>query len=376
MALKCSIERDIFYEGLNHLQNVTSKKSTMVILYNILIETGTNELVLTATDGEIALRITIPAEIKEQGSITIPAKKIFEIVRESGPDPISIEEKENSWVHILTGRSTYNLAGMPADEFPQFPSFDNDNLSNLESFIFQELIDKTFFSIAGEQENVYTLTSVLLKKEQRNGKTLLTMVSSDGHRLSLMEKEIAGDLQSLQLEETTLIPRKGIQEWKKFCDLHDTVDIAVQQKKLIIKDQDAILVIRLKDGEFPNYHAIIQAVNTSFHMKANRRLFLDALKRINLFTEDVFNTISFQLGDKTMVLSSQNGDLGNARDEMSVDYSGDPLKLGFNCRYFIETLQVMDGETLEVYVSSEATPCMIKSEEDEGFISIIMPMQL
>lgn len=376
MALKCTVERDHFYEGLNSLQNITSKKGTLAILLNVLIETSNDGLILTGTDMEIALRIIIPAKIEEEGTITIPAKKVFEIVRESGPDSITIEEKENSWVHIVTGQSSYNLAGMPGNEFPQFPEYDEDNFVSIESYIFQELIEKTIYSIAGEQESVYTLTSVLLRKEVIDDKTKLKMISSDGHRLTVMEKDIPDSLDNLQPGETTLIPKKGVQEWKKFCDAHDSFEIALEDKKIILKDDNATMIIRLKDGEFPNYKAIIDAVNQTYCMKIRRQPFLESLKRINLFTEDLFHTISFELESDHMILSSQNVELGNARDEMSVEYNGQPLKLGFNCRYFIETLQVMEGEIVNVYVNSDASPCLLNSDEDQGFTSIIMPMHL
>jgi DNA polymerase III subunit beta len=136
------------------------------------------------------------------------------------------------------------------------------------------------------------------------------------------------------------------------------------------------MVIRLKHGEFPQYTAIINAVELTNCLKIKRVPFLDSLKRINIFTEDIFHTIQLKIEKNQMVLSSQNADLGNAKDELSITYDGQPLTLGFNCRYFIEALQVMDCETVEAYINSNSSPCLMKSDEDQGFISIIMPMQL
>ncbi len=376
MSLKCSVLRNDLIEGLSSLQNITNKRGTLAILSNVLIEATSNGLILTGTDLEVGLRLFVPAEVENIGSLTLPSKKIFEIVRESGSVDILFEETDNSWVKIKAGASTYNLAGIASEEFPAFPEFDEDSFTSFEAFIFLDLIDKVIFSIAGEQENIYSLTSVLMEKEKREGLSYLKMISSDGHRLSIMEKDVAVDVDNFYLNDVTLIPKKGIQELRKFCENRDTVDISFEKKQMVIRDGDAVMVIRLKQGEFPQYQAIVNSVSLDNCIRISRVPFLESLKRINLFTEDIFHTIQLQLEGDTMILTSQNADIGNAKDEQKIDYSGVPLKLGFNCRYFIETLQVMECETVAAYINSENSPCLMKSEEDKGFVSIVMPMQL
>lgn len=376
MPLKFTVTKNDFLEGLNSLQNITNKKGTLAILSNVLIESTTGGLLLTGTDLEVGLRLSIPSEIHSEGSFTLPSKKIFEIVRESGSDIISVEEMDNSWVIIKAGLSTYNLAGMPSDEFPEFPDYEKDFFVSFESHVFLELIEKIIFSIANEQENIYSLTSVLFEKDKIGETKYLRMVSSDGHRLSIMEKEVPADIDKLNLNTVTLIPKKGIHEWKKFCENRDIVEISFEQKQLVLRDSGAVMVIRLKGGEFPQYSAIVEAIELTNCLKIKRIPFLESLKRINLFTEDIYHTIQLKVERDTMILSSQNADLGNAKDEQTISYGGEPLTLGFNCRYFIETLGVMDCETVEAYINSNSSPCLMKSEEDTGFISIIMPMQL
>lgn len=376
MTLKCTVLRSELIEGLNSLQNITNKRATLAILANILIETTNDALILTGTDLEVGLRIHVPAEIHDQGTLTLPSKKIFEIVRESGSDSISIEETENSWVVITAGLSTYNLAGMASDEFPAFPKYDESKLVSFDAGVFSQLIDKIIYSIANEQENVYSLTNVLFEAEKRDERSYLRMISSDGHRLSIIEKYVETDVENLQLNPITLIPKKGIQEIKKFCELVDTIEISFEEKQMVVKNEESTMVIRLKQGEFPQYRAIVDAVQLENKIEIDRTPFLDSLKRINLFTEDIFHTIQFEIKDGEMILTSQNADLGNAKDIQSVEYAGEPLLLGFNCRYFIDTLQVMECDTVEAYINSNNSPCLLKSDVDEGFISIIMPMQL
>ncbi len=376
MTLNCSILQNDFIDGLNKLQNITNKRVTLAILSNILIETTNNSLILTGTDLEVGLRVEVPAEIHDQGTLTLPSKKIFEIVRESGSDTITIQETENSWVIISAGHSTYNLAGMPSDEYPEFPEYEEDNFVSFEAGIFTDLIDKVIFSIANEEENAYSLTNVLFEAEKKEGKSYLRMISSDGHRLSIMEKDVSTDINLLNLDSGTLIPKKGVQELKKFCENRDSIEISFEKKQLIARDSDAVMVIRLKKGEFPQYDAIVNAIQLDNKIQIERGPFLDSLKRINLFTEDIFHTIQLEIENGKMILSSQNVDLGNAKDIQNIQYDGEPLILGFNCRYFIDALQVMECDTVDAYINSNNSPCLLRSDVDEGFLGIIMPMQL
>ncbi|HIP40101.1 MAG TPA: DNA polymerase III subunit beta [Desulfocapsa sulfexigens] len=376
MTLNCIVSRSDLMEGLNSLQNITNKRATLAILSNVLIESTDDGLILTGTDLEVGLRVKVPAEIHDQGLLTLPSKKVFEIVRESGTDSITIQETENSWVIVSAGLSTYNLAGMPSDEFPEFPEFDEDNFVSFEAGIFADLIDKVIFSVANEEENAYSLTNVLFETEKKDDRSYVRMISSDGHRLSIMEKDVAADIDLLNIQSGTLIPKKGIQELKKFCYNCDTVELSFEEKQLVARDNESIMVIRLKKGEFPQYSAIVDAVQLENKIQIERNPFLDSLKRINLFTEDIFHTIQLEIENGKMILTSQNVDLGNAKDVQDVKYDGEPLLLGFNCRYFIDALQVMECDVVDAYINSNNSPCLMKSDIDEGFLSIIMPMQL
>jgi len=137
---------------------------------------------------------------------------------------------------------------MANDEFPEFPFYEEDSFLKFETYIFLELIEKVIYSIANEQENIYSLTSVLFEKEKIEDTHYLKMVSSDGHRLSIMQKDVAVDLDEMKLNDVTLIPKKGIQEWKKFCEGRDTIEVSFEEKQLVLRDDKAVMVIRLKSG--------------------------------------------------------------------------------------------------------------------------------
>lgn len=376
MAFHFNIARENFLHAISAQQNITSKKGTLAILSNVLIVVEQDKIIMTCTDLEIGLKQVLPAEVMETGNLTLPAKKLFEIARESNSETISFQEEENNWVEITTGSSLYKLAGMVADEYPHFPEYDEEAMVAVDASVMVDLIDKTIFSIAMDNENIYSLTAALLRREEVGEQVFLKIISSDGHRLTIMTKEVDENIKGLLLNPVTLIPRRGIQEIRKFSEDKDTLRFGIEKKQAVLKSEDSLLVIRLMEGDFPDFQGVIDVISRENFIEINRLLFLESLKRINLFTEDMFRAVKIEVGDNHMLLSSQNADFGSAKDELDVIYSGEPLSLVFNCRYFIDTLQVMEGDIVKLTISSDESPCLVTSEEDEGFLSIVMPMKL
>jgi DNA polymerase-3 subunit beta len=377
MTLSINVSKEDFLPALNSLQSITGKKGTMAVLANVLIQTQDNFIELIATDLEVGIKRNVAAEILTPGAMTLPAKILYEIVRESGSDSIKIEEKDKNWARIKAGSSMYNLAGTTSEEYPDFPEYQEEMLVSLPSELLRELIEKTIFSVAQERESNYTLTGILLEKEKnKEGINFLRMVSSDGHRLSIMEKELDKDNTDILIEKNTLIPRKGVSEIKKICEGHKNILLGADKKQLVVKTINSLMIVRLMNGEFPDYRSIVNVIEKEKFIEIERSGFLESLKRTNLFTEDTFNAIQLSVKENKLVLSSQNMDFGNAKDEMKINYSGEPLDIGFNCRYFIDTLQVMKSEMIKAFINSDQSPCLIEGNEDPGFISIIMPMKI
>ena len=376
MAFRFNINREDLLKAIGSQQNITNKKGTLAILSNILVEVLPNHIVLTGTDLEIGLKQNVAAEVLETGSLTLPAKKLFELARESSSPIISFQEIDNYWVEIAAGSSLYRLAGMVADEFPQFPVYDEQAMVRMDGAVVADLVDKTSFSIAQDKENMFTLTAALLQKVKEGEQLYLKMITSDGHRLTIMSQEVDAAVDALTLKPVTLIPRRGVQEIRKFCENKNSFFFGIEEKQAVLKDEDALLIIRLMDGDFPDFQVLLGSLSRDNVIQIDRLRFLESLKRINLFTEDMFHAIKIEIQDNKMVLSSQNADFGSAKDEFQVVYNGSPMSLGFNCRYFIESLQVMEGNSITASISSQESPCVITSEEDKGFLSVIMPMKL
>ena len=372
MTLSINVSKEDFLAALNSLQSIIGKKGTMAVLSNVLIQTQENYIELIATDLEVGIKRNVAAEILSPGAITLPAKILFEIVRESGSDSLKIEEKDKNWAHIKAGSSMYNLAGTASEEYPDFPEYNEDSLVSLPSELIRELIEKTIFSVAQERESNYSLTGILLEKE----KNFIRMVSSDGHRLSIMEKELDKEGSDIAIEKNTIIPRKGVSEIKKICEGQKNILLGADKKQIVVKTKNSLMIVRLMNGEFPDYRSIVNVIEKEKFIEIERSVFLESLKRTNLFTEDTFNAIQLSVEENKLVLSSQNMDFGNAKDEVKIIYSGEPLEIGFNCKYFIDTLQAMKSEMIKAYINSDQSPCLIEGNEDPGFISIIMPMKI
>jgi DNA polymerase III subunit beta len=376
MPFQFNIGRDDLLRAISTQQNIANKKGTLAILANVLIEVKTDHIVITGTDLEIGLKQTVHAEVIETGILTLPAKKLFELARESGSSFIAFKELDNNWVEITAGPSLYRLAGMVGDEFPQFPVYEENSLVQIDSAIIADLVDKTIFSIAQDKENMFTLTSALLQKIKENDHLYLKMISSDGHRLTTMSREVDLSIENLRLNPITLIPRRGVQEIRKFCENRNSFYFGIEEKQAVLKSEDSLLIIRLMDGDFPDFQGLLNILSKDNLIIINRNRFLESLKRINLFTEDIFHAIKIDINDNKMILTSQNADFGSAKDEFNVEYKGEPLSMGFNCKYFIDSLQVMEGDIIKANINSQESPCIITSDDDPGFLSIIMPMKL
>jgi DNA polymerase-3 subunit beta len=257
MAFHFNVNRDDLLKAIGAQQNITSKKGTLAILANVLIDVRPDHVVLTGTDLEIGLKQILSAEVFETGVLTLPSKKLFELARESGPISISFKELDNHWVEITAGSSLYRLAGMVADEFPQIPAYNEQNLVQIESAVLADLVDKTIYSIALDKENMFTLTAALLQKVKKDDHLFLKMISSDGHRLTMMSREVDISLDTLQMNSTTLIPRRGVQEIRKFCENKNSFTFGIEERQIVLKSEDSLLIIRLMEGDFPDFDGLL-----------------------------------------------------------------------------------------------------------------------
>jgi DNA polymerase-3 subunit beta len=371
------IHKKEFLKGLNLMQSVAGRKTTLPILSHILIEGENNSIYLTGTDLETGIRQELTATIQQGGKASISAKKLYEIVRELPEEMIHIKKKENHWITLQCGKSIFNLAGLDPDEFPSFPTYQDGYFSKVSTHLMKEIIEKTVFA-ASNEESRYHLNGVLFSQSQQGTKVVLRMVATDGHRLSLIDREnqaIRG------IEKGIIIPKKGVLEIKKIMgdqDEEEEIDIYFDQTHGFFKMGKSLMVIRLIDGEFPEYDQVIPKGNDKKIVMQKERIY-GCLRRVSTMASERVEGIKLSLKRNSIELNSYHQDFGDAKEEVEVSYEGPPIEIGFNARYLMEALNVMDMDEVMMELKDEGSPGILKplsTTEFSNQICIIMPMRI
>lgn len=368
--MEIKAKRDELLAALYWTQSIVERRNTMPILANVLIECKKGDIRISATDLEVGVRGRIQGEVVKEGAITLNAKKLYEIVREAPEESIQIKRLENDWAEIKSGRSVFKIVGLDAKEFPQFPKFAGERLSSVPVGLVKEMIEKTIFA-ASTDETRYNLNGVYAE-ELGGGK--LRMVSTDGHRLALIEREVG----PLGLEKGVILPKKGLAELKKLLEdaNEGLVSIGVKENMALMVKDEVELFMRLIEGEFPDYGKVIPK-NNPIVVKIEHQELLQALRRVSILSSDRYKGVKVELRDGRVLISASNPDLGEAVEEIEIGYRGKGLSIGFNARYLIDVLGVLksDGE-VAIELKDEMSPSVLKKEEDAGYLYVVMPMRL
>ncbi len=376
--LKLTAEKEKLISALSKALPIVDKKTIMTIINNVLLYTKDGKLVIEATDLEISFRTIIPAHVEEEGSLTINARKLYEIVKEISEAKIVLEELENYWLKIPVGdKAEYTIAGLAPDEFPKFRQFPQKEPISIYGKTIKDLVERTIFSVSYD-DSKYALSGILMQIERQedNANMTIRMVSSDGHRLNLAEVTLEeGGPEGLE-PFSVIILRKGANELKKLADLNEQLSFTADEKFLYVKTENDQLVIRLIEGTFPDYQAIIPKERNR-SILFNRKDVLSTLKRISIVIQDpTFKGIKVSVSPNMMKMESLDKKIGQAEEKVEIGYSGEPFEMAFNARYLIEVLQVMNSETVELSFNDEDSPIVVEGEDDRGFVALIMPMSL
>lgn len=373
------IDKREFIKGLGIMQSVAGRKTTLPILSHILLEWEKNSLYLTGTDLETGIREELISKIHQKGKASVSAKKLYEIVRELPEETIHIRKKDNQWITLQCGRSTFNLAGLDPEEFPSLPAYQDENFSPVSTELIREMIEKTVFA-ASNEESRYHLNGLLFAQTKQGGDEILRMVATDGHRLSLVDRQ---NKKIFGIDEKGIImPKKGILEVKKIIGDRggeQEMEIYFNSTHGFFKLGKSLTVIRLIEGEFPEYEQVIPKGNDKKLVLKKERI-VSSLKRVSTMANERMEGVKFSLKTNSVEMSSTHQDFGDAQEEVEVVYDGPPLQVGFNARYLIEALNVIEAEDVLMELKDEGSPGILKpSSSTAGVsnqISIIMPMRL
>ncbi len=368
--MKLEIDKRDLLSLIGKTQNIVEKRNTMPILINVLLEADQNNLKVFATDLEVSLTDQIKAQVHQSGKVAVSAKSLFEIAKELSEGMITLIKKDNNWLEIKQGRYTSKIVGISADEYPIFPTYNSQAFIKIEAQVLKEMIDKTIFSVSND-ETRYHLNGVFFELSPQTG---FKMVATDGHRMSLVSKT------SQEIKVTSpqgvIIPRKGLHEIKKILEgLDNSVEIAIEGSQFVLKHSSTILMIRLIEGKYPNYQQFIpQKLNQK--VLINRDAFLTSLKRVSLLANQKSKAVLLNLSNGKMEISSNNPELGDAKEEIEVEYSGNDIKIGFNAKYITDILTSMSQDKVDFELNDHLSPGLMRPHNDASFTCVVMPMRI
>ncbi len=373
------VERQSLMNGLSLVQGIVERRNTVPILGHVLIEPEEKSIRLAATDLEVGISTQVPCKSGKEKSLTLNARKLFEIVRETEGDEFSINSLDNDWVELKCGRSRFKMMGLDPRSFPAMPSqsakADGPKKSvkaslTISAAVLATMIDKTIFSVSPDEAR-YNLSGVYLEAHDA-GKA--RMVATDGHRLSMIDRVIPG----FAMEGGTIIPRKGLTELRKLLDQSGDSEV-----KLMLDGQLASLKrgatevsMRLVEGEFPDYRGVVPK-QTKYHIKVGRDALQASIKRAAIFSNERYHGVKLALGTGALTVSSTSPEMGEASETIDVDYRGDEFSVGFNAAYLLQALAVVPAESeIDLGLSDEASPGLLRTPSDSEFSYVVMPMRL
>src|SRR5947208_1847543 len=372
-TMEITVSKSELLRELSATQGVVERKTTIPILSNYLFEAGADRLSLTATDLDLSLRTSCNAKVKKEGSCTVPARKLHDYVKLLPDADITIKLLENHWVSIRCGRSNTKMVGMARSNFPSLPVFPTAGVVKIPAQVLRGMIAKTGFAIANE-ESLYTLHGALMVLKPES----ITMVATDGHRLSHIERS-GEKFDGISGEMKTLIPKKAMDELKSLLDGTDTetIDFAKDESTLYFRIGTRLLTSRQLTGQFPNYEAVLPK-DTSKSITVNGADLGAAIARVAQFADERSRAVRLKLENGELKLSASSTETGESEDSIETDYKGDPLTIGFNAQYISDFLKAAGaGDVrLELKDAQSAGQLRPAESEDYKYRYIVMPMRI
>lgn len=373
--MKLRVEKKDLLNLIARSQNIIEKRNAMPILVNVLLDAQGSNVKIFATDLEVSLTDQAPAQVKEPGRVAVNAKSLFEIVKELPDAPIDLEKKENNWLKITQNRAVFNIVGMSPDEYPIFPTFTTREFLKIEPQVLGEMIEKTIYAVSMD-ETRYHLNGVFLEAKTEGGELVYRMVATDGHRLSLIDKKVDNSVKSVNNSTGVIVPRKGLHEIRKLLDgVENSVEFAIEGAQLIVRSGTSLLMIRLIEGRYPNYQQLIPQ-NLREHLLVQREPLLASLKRVSLLSNAKSKGVTLTLSAGKMDITSNNPELGDAKEEIEVQYKGKEIKIGFNAKYILEVLTSMQDEVVRLDFNDQLSPGLIRPHNDTSYTCVVMPMRI
>jgi DNA polymerase III subunit beta len=364
------ITKENLLRELQAMQGIVEKKSTIPILANILIEATQGGLQFAATDLEVGLRSRCEASVAKPGTVTLQARRLFDIVRLLPDSEVRVKSEDAHWAVITCQKARFRIMGLPREDFPAVPEFDFSKAIAFERPLFADMLGKVSFAITTD-ETRYQISGTLMIVHKKQ----LTLVATDGHRLSFVSGRMEKGSTESRIE--TIIPRKAVHELSRMGEGEDEVLFGQKDNHVFFKVGKTILVSTVVPGKFPEYEKVIPEGNDKL-IKLDSATFGDVVKRVSLLSSERSRAVKFALSKGSLEISSSNPEVGEASEAIEIDYAGAALEVGFNARYIIDFLQAMGPGPLIFAIKDEATQGLLRPVGLEGrdYRYVVMPMRL
>ena len=364
--MKFSAAREALLKPLQAVIGVVERRQTMPILSNVLIVARDGQVSITATDLEVELVAQADVDTQSGGEITVSGRKLLDICR-ALPDGSEIDVGVNGEkLTVKSGRSRFNLATLPAAEFPVVEDIKSSQVLSVSQASLAQLIEKTHFSMA-QQDVRYYLNGMLLE----TGDGHLRAVATDGHRLALCQAAVEGSKDAQQV----IVPRKGVLELQRLLSGEGDLDLELGANHIRIQLDGIRFTSKLIDGRFPEYERVIPK-ESSNELKADRGAFRGALQRTAILSNEKYRGIRLVIRDSGVVLQAHNPEQEEAEEELEVEYSGEDIEIGFNVNYLLDALGAVEGDEVTLSVQDSNSSCLIRQPGNNDAKFVVMPMRL
>lgn len=362
--MKIKILKQNFLKNLQHVQNIISSKSSLPILSNILIEAEKNKVVLTSTDLDIGISSVLETDVEEEGAITIPAKRFNDIIKELPDEDISISTMKNNSMVIKCSKCFFKIIGLPKEEFPKLPEFKDEPNVVIKQGVLKNMISMTYFSMSHDETRYILNGALFLFKNKK-----LTIVTTDGKRLSMIRKDIEKDT----LNKAIIVPSKTIYELARILGDEGDVKIIFGENQVKFDLNNTTIISRLIEGDFPDYEQVVPK-EPQEKIMIQRAQFLDGIKRAALLTTQDSQSVKFEILKNKIVVSKSSPNIGEVREEMDTVYRGHEITVGFNPNYIMDILKVIPQDEIALEVFGSDKPAVIRIED--WLLYLALPMQL
>ena len=368
--MEFTAKKDDLLRELTLIQGIVERKNTIPILANVLIEVHGADLELSATDLDVGLRCRLSVETKEEGSLTLSAKKLFEIVRAVPETEIRIKELENFWASITSGRSYFKMVGMGKTEFPSLAEPPKGKVASIPGSVLGELINKTSFAITAD-DNRYFLNGARLELTEEK----IQMISTDGHRLAYISMKRPAGSKGVA---SVVIPKKTLLELLKMLgEGENEVAFSSAENNLFFQMGERLLISKKLDDQFPAYDKVIPKGNDKL-VTCGRDDLMGAIRRVSLLANERSRAVKLGINQGKIEVSSQNPELGEARETIEAGYDGEALEVGFNGQYLLDFLSAAGKEAILLELKDDSSQGLLRpAEETEAdYCYVVMPMRL